>query len=196
MGRYLGRGQPAICDRCGVKGFAKDLIKDGRNPGLLVLKTCGCYDPYHEAERPFVPKNQEGKAKYPISPDQLPPVEIVLVGSISGGELAWLFGAWDEDAWDEDAWAAGVGAVLNWARPSTEGARFEAYEIWRSVDEGPFAVIETKEFEYSDFMQVLNEPEGYTDSDAADPGLYRYYVEAVSGNGRRFRSNTLELVSS
>lgn len=174
MGRYLGRGQPAICYRCGVKGFAKDLIKDGRNPSLMVLSTCGCYDPIHEAERPFVPKNLEGKAKYPISPDQLPPVEIVLTGSISVGE----------------------GAILSWGRPTTEGPRIEEYEVWRSIDEGPFELIDTNTFVYSDFMQVLNEPEGHTDTDAADPGLYRYYVEAISGNGRRFRSNTLELVSS
>lgn len=196
MSRYLGRGQPAICDRCGCKGYAKDLIKDGRNPGLLVLKTCGCYDPAHEAERPFIPKNQEGKARFPISPENLPPVEIVLTGSISGGELAWFMDAWAEDAWDEEAWAIGVGAILEWNRPTTEGARIEEYEVWRSVDEGPFELIDTNEFVYSDFMEVENDPEGHTDVDAADPGLYRYYIEAVTGNGRRHRSNTLELVSS
>lgn len=192
----FSRGQWAECGRCGVRGYAKDLIRDGRNPQLLVLKTCGCYDPFHEAERPYVPRNQEGKARYPLSPERLPPETITLSGTgSSSGDLAWFVDAWlmgDDPAWAEDAWDFGAGATLDWTRPPMNGPRVETYEVFREINDGGFSLVGSTEVEYSDFMEVLNDPEHFVDDEATTIGTYRYYVEGVTANDRRYRSNTLE----
>ncbi len=68
MPLLLGRLQPAICQRCGKKLPASELVNDGRNPQLLV---CGdCWDPAHPQERPFVVNDTEGMARFPVSPEQ------------------------------------------------------------------------------------------------------------------------------
>lgn len=179
--------------RCGVHGLARDLVKDGRNPQLLVLTTCGCYDAKHEAERPFVPKAAEGKARFPISPELFPPEEIELEGVVDIDVDAWDDDAWDEEAWDVDAWDLGGGIELEWTRPVMHNVRIENYEVFRSFAGAAFELIETIAIEYSDFMEVENEPEEHRDTGADDAGTYRYYVEAVTANGRRYRSNTVEL---
>lgn len=188
-------GQQAECQRCGLGGLAKDLTKDGRNPQLLVLKTCGCYDPPHPAEHPYVPKPNEGKARFPVSPELYPAVEIELDSGFTSDALvsAWAEGAWAEGAWAPDAWEMSGAVGLVWGRPVTHGARIERYEVWRSFNDGPFALITTTTIVYSDFAEIENDPEDYVDTDASDPGTYRYYVEAVTGNGRRHRSNTTEI---
>lgn len=75
MPRYLGRNQIAVCQRSGAKCRAADLVRDGRNPALLVLPEWA--DPPHPQEQPYVPNDVEGKARWPIAPENLtfvPPV--------------------------------------------------------------------------------------------------------------------------
>lgn len=75
MPLFLGKGQLAECMRSGVKCYASELVRDGRNPQLLVLPRYA--DPAHPQERPFKPDDAEGRARFPIAPDHgedTPPV--------------------------------------------------------------------------------------------------------------------------
>lgn len=66
---FLGKGeQLAICQRSGQKCLASELVRDGRNPQLLVLPEWA--DEAHPQERPYVPNDQEGKARFVIAPDR------------------------------------------------------------------------------------------------------------------------------
>jgi hypothetical protein len=67
MPKYLGPQQLAECMRSGVKCYASELVRDGRNPHLLVLPRY--YDPPQEQERPFKPDDAEGRARFPLAPD-------------------------------------------------------------------------------------------------------------------------------
>lgn len=162
---------------------------DGRNDALRV---CGdCYDPPHLAERPFVPRGLEGKARFPVSPELMPPEVIDLVLTESSGVAAWADDSFEEDMFEEDFWALG-GLVLEWTRPAMASVRIEQYDIWRSFDGGAAELIATNEIVYSDFGAVENEPELYSDTGAEAPGRYVFYVEGVTANNRRYRSNTIE----
>jgi hypothetical protein len=193
--KYLGAHQLAECMRCGQKGLARDLMPDGRNPHLLVFSDC--YDPPHPAERPFIPRQNEGKAKYPIAPEVLPVPTSLLEGSLDDAPPAWEDDplAWQTfpAAWLEGEWSPGGAIRLTWTRFTTVGARFERYEIFRSIDDSPFVLLATNVIEYDFTMKVLNEPE-YLDLDLNIEATHRYYVDAVSANGKRARSNTLEIV--
>jgi len=70
--RLLGRGQIAICGRSGEKIFASELVRDGRLTSLLVSPEWA--DPAQPQERPYVPMDLEGTAKFPISPENPKPV--------------------------------------------------------------------------------------------------------------------------
>lgn len=185
--------QWAECMRCGQRGYAKDIVHDGRNPQLLLLKTCGCWDPKHPAEQPFIPKSSEGKARFPIAPELLPPEIIELEGLSLGGVLAWDPDALDPDMFDDSFWSLGGGIVLAWTRPEMQTVRIEEYEIFRNALGTGFSLLDTNEIEYDDFMAIENEPESYVDASAVSVGTYQFYVEGVADNGRRYRSNTLEL---
>lgn len=72
--------QLAECMRSGVKCLASELVRDGRNPHLLVLPRY--YDPPQEQERPFKPDDAEGRARFPLAPDHGDDDAPVLSGEI------------------------------------------------------------------------------------------------------------------
>lgn len=193
MPKYLGAHQIAECQRGGHKVLARELVHDGRNPQLLVCHEC--YDPPHPQERPFLPKSEEGKAKFAIAPENLPAVTSVLEGELDDSPPAWEDSpmAWEDDplAWLVGSWAEGGGMALTWDRMTTVGARVEEYEIFRSVDDAAFALLATSEIEYSFIGEVENEPEAYTDTALTANTTVRYYVEGVTSSGQRHRTNTI-----
>lgn len=82
MGKYFERpGQLATCMRSGIKCLASELVRDGRNPGLLVLPDWA--DDFHPQEKPYEPHDKEGVPRFPLAPEQhfdVPPVlSVVLV---------------------------------------------------------------------------------------------------------------------
>jgi hypothetical protein len=154
-----------------------------------------CWDPPHESERPFTPSDTEGMPRYPVAPENLPASTTVIAGVVS------LDVTWEDDplaweiapaAWLVGAWL-GAGATLLWTRPDTVGPRFERYEVFRSVSGAAFALLGTNEIAYSLFGGITNTPEEYIDAALTSNTTNRYYIEAVTGNGRRVRSNTIEL---
>lgn len=197
MPRYLGAEQLGECQRCGLKTLARMLIPDGRNKQLLVCNDSGCYDPPHESERPYIPRNNEGKAKYPIAPENLPAVAGELEGLLDSSPLAWEDSplAWEDDplAWLVGAWSTGGGVTLTWDRMEPVGARVERYEIFRSVDGAAFALLATNAIEYSFIMEIENTPEIYVDAALTANVTIQYYIEGVTANGKRYRTNTLSV---
>ena len=196
--KYEGANQLGECQRCGQKGLARDLMKDGRNPQLLVFMDC--YDPPHPAEFPFVPRQREGKAKYPIAPENLPVAAPVVSSVLDDTPPAWedIPLAWEDDplAWLAGAWAEGGVVTLTWTRPGAIGPRYEQYEIFRSTDDSDFVPLATNVIQYSFIAEVENTPETYVDYALVSNTTYRYYVEAVTGEvaggaGKRARSNTV-----
>lgn len=109
MAKYLGARQIAECPRCGNKVAASALRRDGRIPSLFV---CGdCYDPAHEGEKPFVPRNNEGRPRWPVAPERLPPP---VASTLTFGSNA-----------------------LTWAQFTSNADMIVRYEVWESVDLAP-----------------------------------------------------------
>lgn len=87
MPKYLPGGQLAECMRSGIKCLASQLVRDGRNPQLLVLPEWA--DPSHPQESPYVPNDDEGKAHYPIAPDHGYDVAPVLLATLGAETTPW-----------------------------------------------------------------------------------------------------------
>lgn len=195
MPKYLGARQIAECPRCGTKVLARSLSFDGRNPRLLV---CGeCYDPPHPSERPYAPRNNEGRAKYPVAPENLPSAAGTLAGLLDAAPLAWEDDpvAWKDNplAWLVGAWSGGASVGLTWARMRAVGSRVERYEIFRSVGGADFALLATNQIVYSFIGEITNTPETYTDIAISASTTVQYYVEGVTGGGQRHRTSTITI---
>lgn len=80
MAKYLGKGQLAECQRSGTKCHASELVRDGRNPHLLVLPEWA--DPPHPQERPFVPSPTDGMPRFPVGPENIPVTAPVLTVTV------------------------------------------------------------------------------------------------------------------
>lgn len=90
MPKYLGPHQLSECMRSGVKCYASELVRDGRNPHLLVLPRY--YDPPQEQERPYKPDDAEGRARFPIAPDHGDDDAPVLTGDTSTNHALLISG--------------------------------------------------------------------------------------------------------
>lgn len=69
MPKYLGRGQLAECQRSGIKCFASELVRDGRNPQLRVLPEWA--DPPHPQEQAFMVSPTDGKPRFDLAPENV-----------------------------------------------------------------------------------------------------------------------------
>lgn len=155
--------------RSGQKCYADQLVRDGRNPSLLVLPEWA--DDAHPQERPFASSSSDGRARHPIAPQQEGDVRPVLE-------------------------VAGNPPVLTWTEARTAGVRIESYRVQRAVGAGEFATLATPAVTYGGAPRyVVTSPVTHTDSTAL-PGTYRYRVQAVTGNGRILASNEVTVVLS
>ena len=80
MPLYLGKGQIAECQRSGQKCLASELVRDGRNPQLLVLPDWA--DAAHPQERPFLPSPSDGMPQFPLAPQNIPLTPPVLTVTV------------------------------------------------------------------------------------------------------------------
>jgi len=132
MGKSLGRNQIAECQRSGKKMLARELVRDGRNPMLLVAPEWA--DPAHPQERPFIPDGAESKARFPIAPENLkftaPVVAAVQVGGLV--RITWT--------------QADFG-------PSSLP---DIYTLYRSVNGGAFSVLNEITVEYTRFGALVS----------------------------------------
>lgn len=173
MPQYLGRNQIAECMRSGAKCYAKDLVRDGRNPSLLVLPEWA--DPMHPQERPYIPDDIEGAAEWPMAPDNLPPTNLMLSGSY---------------------YAGGHQMGLVWNQATLWGPRAKTYTLRRSTDGGAYSDISVNLVDYTnitghdtsvgvvkDYGHVYFVATTYTDSTPLDNHIYTYQVAAVDDVG-------------
>lgn len=110
MPLYNGPEQQAECMRSGKKCKASELVRDGRNPSLMVLPEWA--DDYHPQEHPFEPDDIEGSAHYQIAPENMPPTLLTLHGVYNGaGSLA-----------------------MDWTLAQLLGPRAERYILYKSTD--------------------------------------------------------------
>lgn len=169
MARYLGANQIAECQRCGVKGLARDLVRDGRNPQLLVF--ADCYDPPHEAERPFVPSDTEGMPRYPLAPENRSAPVASTLGAVLGATV-----------------------TLTWAQFSAPASQIVTYAVHRGIGAGAPALLAT-------LTPVANLNTGAvvygSPYDTPAPGVgvtYTYFVRGTTVHGAAVNSNTVSVV--
>lgn len=165
MSKYLGRNQIATCMRSGAKCRAADLVRDGRNPALLVLPEWA--DPPHPQERPYVPMDVEGKARWPISPENLTFVAPALdaVGAAGRVNLTWTIAQYGPDS------------------------PVATYDIYRSVDGGvAYTLLHTVTVVYTSFGALVT-PSVYVDLAVLSAHTYFYKLTATSQQGFTLDSN-------
>lgn len=174
MPKFLGKGQIAECQRSGIKCFAHQLVRDGRNPQLLVLPEWA--DPPHPQEQAFVTSPTDGKPRFAIAPENLPAVVPPVLAVVSPA----------------------VSAALTWSAAETDRAAFETYKVYRALGaEGAFAVITTLEVDFGDavfYAPVV--PSGHTDTTVAPATTYRYRVDALDKYGRTAASNVVSFTAT
>jgi hypothetical protein len=169
MPRSLGRHQIAICQRSGVKCRAKDLVTDGRIPGLLVLPQWA--DPPHPQEHMPPLEDRDGAPRWDVSPDQFATTAPVLAGGV-----------------------VLLAAVLTWSAATTDGPIFTAYQIYRGVDDGDLELLATVDVDFATApTYAVTPPTTYSDDTIADDHVYSYRVAAIDDNGRQSLSNVIEI---
>lgn len=171
--RYLGRGQIAICQRSGEKIYASELVRDGRLTSLLVSPEWA--DPAQPQERPYVPEDLEGTAKFPISPENPKPVVApVLSAEALPSETDPV-------------------VTLTWTPAyRIAGPRIEEYDILRDSGDG-FELIDTVVVEYNFIGAILGPGLEYLDEDVVTLQTYAYKVIALTSDNRGLTSNIVEV---
>lgn len=166
MPRYFGRGQLAECMRSGKKCFAHELVRDGRNPQLLVLPEWA--DPKDPLERPFRPERLEGLPRFDVSPDRVPAlVPTTLAATL--GESA---------------------VTLTWAQFSSGSEVMSRYEIYRSIDGAAYALLDTVTVTADLRTGVVAYGSPYADSTVPGDGVVQaYYVVGYDAAGRSATTN-------
>jgi hypothetical protein len=130
MPLYLGGNQVAECMRSGQKCLASELVRDGRNPQLLVLPQWA--DPAHPQEHPFIPDDVEGVADYPQAPDNLPTTGILLSGYYTNTIMA-----------------------LSWTQARLWGPRAKTYNLRRSVDGAAYTNLSIQTVDYTNATNAI-----------------------------------------
>ena len=125
MPLYNGREQQAECQRSGKKCRANELVRDGRNPQLLVLPEWA--DPYHPQEHPYSPDDQEGMAQFAIAPDTLPASGLALAGTFHQPNPM----------------------NLGWNQAQLLGPRAETYRVRKSKNGAPYTTIFSTPVDYT-----------------------------------------------
>ena len=178
MALYLGRGQIAECMRSGKKCLASELVRDGRNPGLLVLPEWA--DPSDPQEKPYIPDDIEGMADYPMAPDNLPPTDLVLTGVYNpngsfGSDVVLLLhfdGTNGSTTWLDSSGYAHTGNLGFNAQISTTHAEFGTASFTGTSGSGfarvtthdplasEFSIINGKDFSIEGFFyRVAHDPD-------------------------------------
>lgn len=158
--------------RSGIKCKASELVRDGRLTSLLVLPEYA--DEAHPQERPYVPMDDEGSPRFPVSPDQTPTTAPVLSGE--AGEL-------EGTSVNRLQWTAAERAA---------GPRIEEYDVYRDSGAG-FELIDTVVLEYDEFGGIEGPALEYDDSDV-DAGIeYSYRIIALTGDGLSLGSNVVTI---
>lgn len=140
MPKYLGKGQIAECQRSGAKCYASELVRDGRNPQLLVLPEWA--DEAHPQERPFLPSPSDGMPRFPIAPDNVSVIAPVLAVHV-----------------------VGTVATLIWSPALTIGPLFEHYRLYRSDDDGAFTLVNSQEVVFGGIDRfAITEPSTFVDT--------------------------------
>ena len=169
--QYSKARQMAECMRSGIKCFADQLVRDGRNPALLVLPEWR--DGEQPQERPFNPSGTEGKARFPIAPENIPKTASVLTLASS----------------------APASVELEWTSTQTSGARVDSYQVLRATGSGAFGVLQTYAVDYGGAPRyVTTEVLEHEDATAVAAVTYRYRVDAVTELGT-IQSNVLTVVA-
>lgn len=123
MPLYNGPDQQAECQRSGKKCRASELVRDGRNPGLLVLPEWA--DPWDPLEHPYLPDAEEGKASFPLSPENMPNPAFTLAGVYS------------------------TTLTLNWTVAQLIGPRAETYVLYKATNGSAYSVLYTYALDYT-----------------------------------------------
>ena len=167
--QYTKARQMAECQRSGIRCFADQLVRDGRNPALLVLPEWR--DGEQPQERPFNPSGTEGKARFPIAPENIPKTASVL--SLQSNNPV----------------------LLAWTSTQTSGARVDSYQVLRATGSGAFGVLQTYAVSYGGAPRyVTTEVLEHEDTTAVAAVTYRYRVDAVTELGTT-QSNVLTVVA-
>lgn len=169
--RFLGKGQIAICMRSGIKCKASELVRDGRNPALLVLPEWA--DPAHPQERPYVPEDEEGTPSFQPSPENPPVTPPVLTAVPEFGPQVHL------------TWTAAVRAA---------GPRIEEYDVYRDAGTG-FVLLTTVAVVYDMFGGVITPGLSYVDHAVVAEALYSYKVVGLTSSGQGLTSNTVTVAA-
>jgi hypothetical protein len=171
MPKSLGRDQIAECPRCSAKVLASSLQKDGRLVELLVCPTC--WDPPQPQESPFIPLDIEGKARFPIAPEQLPANENPVL--TLGGEDAPI--------------------PLTWTTGDTWKYIIVGHMLYRATGEdGTFSLIFDGDYTPGSAPDYAPSYVLAHDDDTVDAGtIYRYRVDAVTDQGRHLPSNVVQV---
>lgn len=173
MSTYGGREQQAECQRSGKKCRASELVRDGRNPQLLVLPEWA--DPEHPQEHPYSPDDQEGVAQFPIAPDTLPDPAFTLGGVYLQAQAK---------------------ITLTWTQAQLLGPRADNYVLYRTTDGGAPVALQSFPVDYTnatghvaniglqkDYGHVYYVALTGSDSPLAVSHTYVYYVGAVDHIG-------------
>lgn len=167
MAKYIGGGQQlGECMRSGVKCLASELVRDGRNPNLLVLPRYA--DSASPQEQPYQPDNAEGRARFKIAPDHSDDTPPLLTASLPD-------------------------VTLNWTQASTIGPRVESYKAYRATGSvGAFVLLTTLPVVFGSAPRyVETHTLTYRDSSTIHSTQYRYRVDAVTEDSRVISSNVV-----
>lgn len=157
--------------RSGKECYADELVRDGRNPQLLVLPEWA--DPAHPQERPFIVNDVEGTPRFPVAPRHGQDVSPVL--AIEGVLIP---------------------PVLTWSVADTIGPRIESYTVYRGVGGGELQLLVSLPVDFGDCADTMwISPTTYTDDTAEVDMQYHYRVDAVTNDGRHLRSNEVTVTT-
>lgn len=169
-GLLPGGRQIAECQRSGTKCYADELVRDGRNPQLLVLPDWA--DPPQAQERPYSPSDTEGQPRYPIAPENVFDLLPVLTAT-----------------------QVTVPVKLAWTSSTTIGPRVERYKVMRATGGGDFVLLATYPITFGGAPRyAVGETLTHTDATAAHATTYSYRIDAITNDSRRLSSNVLQVV--
>lgn len=144
-----------LCQRCGLRGLLNNLLFDQQYPNLRVHPEC--WDEKHPQER-LLPVSDATSLWRP-SPEDYPIVAPVLAVEQAGSDV-------------QVVWTMATSTVL----------RINSYQLFRKVNDGEYALLETLPVTYDDFAAIVSQTLEYLDDTGYETDdVVTYYVEAVAG---------------
>lgn len=170
MARKYARGAEAWgeCGRCAARFLLRELVFDGQYPNMRVCTSC--FEPKHPQEN--LKRIDDPVALWRPAPENLsPPSAPVLSGTLQ--DISTI--------------------ELTWSESISDVSQVDTYRIYRSVDGGPFDLLDTYDVVRDMFGGRTSELLYEDATIDFTLHVYAYYIVARAVQGGEARSNVADL---